>query len=174
MADDSFGSALGTTFRYQPFRGSSKKTRLLLLPLRSDGDDTDTLRCSIETVSLDKQSSSYSAISYTWGDASSRSRLSIDGQHTDVPANTIAALHSVQRCLSVRSTSLDKQPARVWIDAVSINQADHIERAHQVTLMHEIYSQASEVFICLGNDLPNELSAAAVNSVHAVFEGCMQ
>jgi hypothetical protein len=39
-----------------------------------------------------------------------------------------------------------------WADMLCINQGDIVERAHQVSLMKEIYTQASSVLVCLGDD----------------------
>lgn len=40
----------------------------------------------------------------------------------------------------------------LWIDALCINQADHIEREEQVRLMSDIYANAETVLIWLGED----------------------
>lgn len=42
----------------------------------------------------------------------------------------------------------------IWIDAVCINQADPIEKAAQISLMGDIYSNASLVIAWLGNAPP--------------------
>ena len=41
-------------------------------------------------------------------------------------------------------------PRRIWIDGICINQDDPDERAHQVSLMHSIFSHASTVLIWVG------------------------
>jgi len=38
----------------------------------------------------------------------------------------------------------------IWVDALCINQSDVIEKKAQVSRMHEIYSEAKEVFVWLG------------------------
>jgi hypothetical protein len=40
----------------------------------------------------------------------------------------------------------------LWIDAISINQADDVEKGKQVSRMADIYSEAAETIIWLGND----------------------
>jgi hypothetical protein len=41
------------------------------------------------------------------------------------------------------------RPVRLWIDAISINQQDSIEKTHQVQLMHEIYAQSEVTVVFL-------------------------
>ncbi|KAL9111053.1 MAG: hypothetical protein Q9227_004486 [Pyrenula ochraceoflavens] len=60
---------------------------------------------------------------------------------------------------------------RLWIDAVSIDQSNNLERSHQVQLMGDIYSRASSVIAWLG------LATAAdkvvfndLKDVHASFD----
>jgi hypothetical protein len=43
----------------------------------------------------------------------------------------------------------------LWVDALSINQADDDERSQQVCLMRAIYTQASSVEIWLGESFDN-------------------
>ncbi|KAL8976583.1 MAG: hypothetical protein Q9205_007436, partial [Flavoplaca limonia] len=39
---------------------------------------------------------------------------------------------------------------RIWVDAICINQNDHVEKAHQVTRMARIYTDARRVIVWLG------------------------
>lgn len=52
----------------------------------------------------------------------------------------------------------------VWADAICIDQTNKAERARQVTLMSEIYEQAQEVLVWLGNDDHGD-AQVAVNSI---------
>ncbi|MDE9440026.1 hypothetical protein EWS82_13185, partial [Staphylococcus xylosus] len=59
-------------------------------------------------------------------------------------------------CFSaLRRLRLADRPRILWIDAVSIDQHNFPERNHQVTLMSQIYSGASEVIIYLGESDDN-------------------
>lgn len=40
----------------------------------------------------------------------------------------------------------------IWIDQICINQNDHLERGHQVSIMKRIFSQAKEVIVWLGEE----------------------
>ncbi|KAL1653251.1 cell separation during budding [Didymella pomorum] len=60
----------------------------------------------------------------------------------------------------------------VWADALCINQDDLSERAHQVTLMGRIYSQAERVVVWLGSDDENIAHTAAV-ALKRIFDACV-
>ncbi|KAF2028259.1 hypothetical protein EK21DRAFT_15676, partial [Setomelanomma holmii] len=66
----------------------------------------------------------------------------IDGRQTRIRANLRDAL------LEIR---LEDRPRIVWIDALSINQADTEERNHQVKIMRDIYKGAGQVIVWLGS-----------------------
>lgn len=84
----------------------------------------------------------YAAISYTWGPASVRATIVVDGLPLDVPKSSEEALRF----------ALEAAELPVWIDAICINQLDDDERNHQVSQMKEVYSKAEEVLVWLGHD----------------------
>ncbi|CAO2655319.1 Nn.00g103830.m01.CDS01 [Neocucurbitaria sp. VM-36] len=88
----------------------------------------------------------FEALSYTWADSTGDSTLCkavfVGPQYhvLSVTSNCLAALRQFR-------TSHDRL---IWVDAICINQADQIERGHQVALMRDIYSSASRVLIYEG------------------------
>ncbi|KIM94620.1 hypothetical protein OIDMADRAFT_60396 [Oidiodendron maius Zn] len=116
-----------------------KWIRLLrLLP----GRDDDTLSC--ELFSADIHSNfKYSAISYVWGDATKKAAILCNGYNFGITYNLRDALKHIRHETDERV---------VWADAICIDQTNKAERARQVTLMSEIYEQAQEVLVWLGND----------------------
>lgn len=56
----------------------------------------------------------------------------------------------------------------LWIDALCINQADHEERNHQVQMMSQIYNNATQVCIWLGED--NDDSATAISFIREIMK----
>lgn len=90
----------------------------------------------------------FTALSYTWADEdgdSSSSNVIFLGRHWDmfpVTKNCAAALR--------RMRLLDRD-LMVWVDAICIDQGNHVERNHQVGLMTEVYSCAEQVFVYLGD-----------------------
>ncbi|KAK1829455.1 heterokaryon incompatibility protein-domain-containing protein, partial [Podospora conica] len=90
---------------------------------------------------------SFTALSYTWADEDgdrSRSCVIFLGNHWDVFPVT-------QNCAAaLRRMRLEDHDRMVWVDAICIDQGNHVERNHQVGLMTEVYSSAQGVFVYLG------------------------
>ncbi len=113
---------------YRPLKSESKEIRVLLV---GPGDDVQPVHCTIVYISLtDDARQSFETISYTWGDPKLRSTIYVDGHRLDVPASGERVLRRMRH---------SDRPRLLWLDAVSINQADLDERSQQVTIMHEIY-----------------------------------
>ncbi|KAI1876118.1 uncharacterized protein JN550_001614 [Neoarthrinium moseri] len=79
------------------------------------------------------------AISYMWGSP----------KHTDTiligDAHVLPVTASAHECLDILSDA-----KHLWIDAICINQTNHVEKSQNVGMMGEIYSQAIEVVGILG------------------------
>ncbi|EME43598.1 hypothetical protein DOTSEDRAFT_72834 [Dothistroma septosporum NZE10] len=82
----------------------------------------------------------YVALSYCWGDHKTTASVSVNGHERRVTTNLNVALQALRA----------NQIARVWADAICINQGDDYERSSQVSRMGTIYSKASKVVIWLG------------------------
>ncbi|KAB5540270.1 heterokaryon incompatibility protein-domain-containing protein [Coniochaeta sp. 2T2.1] len=67
--------------------------------------------------------------------------IRLNGQPFEVFENAGAALRRLRH---------PKKPSSLWIDAICINQTDLQERSSQVLLMQQIYGQASQVLVWLG------------------------
>ncbi|RSL71752.1 hypothetical protein CEP53_001376 [Fusarium sp. AF-6] len=121
---------------YQPIT-QDKEIRLLVLEPGTPGDE---LRCHLINTRLSWRTK-YEALSYTWGDPTITRQLNCSGRTIDVTVSLHDALSDL------------RQPRRkrlLWVDAVCINQSDNNEKAQQIRLMGEIYSQARRVLIYLG------------------------
>ena len=84
----------------------------------------------------------YDAISYVWGDPGHKVTIACDGRPFEITFNLFWAL------VRIRSVS---QPKILWADAICINQSDLQERSSEVTFMGSLYSNASRVYICMGD-----------------------
>jgi hypothetical protein len=111
---------------------------LKILPIQSDR----TIRCCLEEFSLDDKPM-YTAISYTWGSQHGTHAVLVNDISLLVPKNLWRFLDSA-RAMGVDLASW------LWIDMLSINQADISERGHQVSLMPVIFRTASLVNVWLG------------------------
>ncbi|KAI8716125.1 HET domain-containing protein [Fusarium sp. LHS14.1] len=126
---------------YQPIT-RDKEIRLLVL---EPGAPDDELKCHLVNAELSWRTR-YEALSYTWGDPAITRQLSCSGRTIDVTVSLHDALTDL------------RDPTRsrlLWVDAVCINQANNDEKAKQIQLMGDIYSQARRVLIYLGKTDPS-------------------
>jgi hypothetical protein len=87
----------------------------------------------------------YTAISYTWGDPYPQHVIEMDGTLFPIRDNLYHALQAISEL---------ERPALhyFWIDSICINQADVLERNHQVGQMKTIFSNANPVIAWLGQE----------------------
>lgn len=132
-------------YTYKPLDGPFDAIRLLLLqpaPFR-----TSPIQCQVietswrQEVARDSVGKGYSALSYTWGDTSQKSRIEIDGRYFYVTKNLEQAL---------RHLRLQRTTVRLWADSLCINQDDVEERNLHVSQMRQIYEAALQTHIFLG------------------------
>ncbi|QIW97862.1 hypothetical protein AMS68_003380 [Peltaster fructicola] len=83
----------------------------------------------------------YLALSYSWGCRLAVEQISIDG----VPFAITRHLWQALRALRSRDRSVV-----VWVDAICINQENPLDKSLQVQCMAQVYNEASEVRIWLG------------------------
>lgn len=125
-------------FHYRRLR-TARTIRLLDL---EPGAPEDPIKLTLRHVSLDKPPT-YEALSYTWGDVSDTRQVLINGKPADITVSLLSAL------LQFRHTD-PGEVRTLWADAVCINQADTTEKAAQVRMMDQIYSNARQVLVWLG------------------------
>ncbi|KAK1511125.1 uncharacterized protein CCOS01_14887 [Colletotrichum costaricense] len=89
----------------------------------------------------------YTALSYVWGSPSDTLAIYVDNHVFHATRNLHSALQHIRLFLK------PSQIIPLWIDAISINQADTVERSQQVSHMREIYTSADLVLTWLGPDL---------------------
>ncbi|KAH8197453.1 hypothetical protein TruAng_008384 [Truncatella angustata] len=86
----------------------------------------------------------YSALSYTWGPKSDGKVITIDGHAMAVTSNCESALRHIRKT---------GESTMIWVDAICIDQENIPEKGAQINQMREIYTQASDVIIWLGDQL---------------------
>lgn len=143
-----------------------------------DANQGPDILCKLSVYSLSNHPT-YSALSYTWGSPSPKATaqginadkccsITVDGQPFMVTRN----LADFLRICRISNRDLTKEP--LWIDAVCINQADMGEKTQQVRLMKQIYSQATSVFVWLGDELRNGDAARTLSLLAVVCKMCSQ
>lgn len=125
-------------FIHTPLQDHDKAIRLLrVLPDLRDG------RIQIEMRNTKRTPGTYSCLSYQWGDCQNEQCIFVNGNSLDVRKNLYDFLNAAR---------LRFQYSPLWIDALCINQHDDNEKGHQVRRMGQIYTDAAEVFVWLGNE----------------------
>lgn len=142
-------------YKYNSLDSSKGEIRLVtILPAQ---DKAARIRCQLLHITVAEAAGRYHAFSYTWGDSKNTLPITIDispdindaifsptarqERELNVTVNLEAALRRIRQ---------RENPTFYWIDAISINQANNLERAQQVTMMGEIYSEARSVVAWLG------------------------
>ena len=129
------------TYCYRPLGSSRRQIRLVELSPQAHTAWQTTLDCSIIETDLDNGHIEYEALSYVWGSDNKPYQIRVDGYALHVTSNLFSSL------LHLRS---DKEHRVLWIDAICINQACTEEREQQVSIMRDIYAQASRTIIWMG------------------------
>ncbi|KAF7535508.1 hypothetical protein G7054_g5358 [Neopestalotiopsis clavispora] len=106
----------------------------------------------------------YTALSYTWGSSKKAASIKINGLLFGVSANVNDALDAIVP----RATQTGRF---LWVDQICINQADDADRSRQVGYMKNIYENAAEVYIWLGEPGDNhELAVKVLQSWQSNFK----
>jgi Heterokaryon incompatibility protein (HET) len=103
------------------------------------------------------------ALSYSWGNEQPTESIQIIAQNIPCIMPIIPNLEAALRQL--------RHPDRnvvLWVDAICINQADKVEKSHQVPKMAEIYSEAANVRVWLGKE--ENKSELALKFIHQILD----
>lgn len=146
--------------KYRPLRNGTD-VRLIEFPTYTKSKENVPNDVHIKLFKVDlRKAPDYKALSYCWGDSSNKVNILVNGETFAVTRNLYTALLQLQ--------SANRY---LWVDAICINQEDATERAIQVLLMRQIYSQASSVIAWLGETQENTVAALATI---LFFEHCWE
>lgn len=99
----------------------------------------------MQAVSLHRDQPQYLALSYCWTDAEPSCQVLINKVVAMVRPNLYAFLQRMRT---------EQREDWTFIDALYINQNNKVERNDQVTLMGDIYTNANNVIVLLGEKEP--------------------
>ncbi|EPE29819.1 WW [Glarea lozoyensis ATCC 20868] len=123
---------------YQPLDSANGEIRLLDVHPAKNQDAA--LVCKLRHAYL-SNNPDYECLSYVWGREEGGTDIDLDQTAFRVFENCEAALRNLRQPKRVRT---------LWIDAICINQRDNDEKGAQVRRMEDIYRQARQVCIWLG------------------------
>ena len=136
---------------YIPLHPEQREIRFFEL---APGSYDDDLAITLHVGSLTQELPQYYALSYAWGnDVSPRTAL-VNHKSMLIGQNLDGALRHLRCGLT--------EPAKMWVDAICINQHDIEERSSQVLLMKDIYTSAERVLIYLGYEEPQDAEFTAL------------
>ncbi|OJJ40152.1 hypothetical protein ASPWEDRAFT_22358 [Aspergillus wentii DTO 134E9] len=140
------------SYRYAPVAES--EIRLVTITEAEQGK----LEATIQHVDLDPEDPlKYTALSYCWGNPTSRIDVPCDGKLLSITASLHEALCEIIH-FSPNKT--------LWIDQICINQEDNADKSAQVKKMNLIYDKAETVLAWLGP--ASKSTALGVNFVKKV------
>jgi hypothetical protein len=121
-------------FIHEPLRDPHNEIRLVLI--QASEDRNHAVECTVSTYAL-PEAPPYVAISYTWGDMTKKCMIRINDKEIRVGYNSWLVLWQAR---------LHRIAQYLWIDILSIDQANDYEKSIQVGLMGTIYQTAT--FVC--------------------------
>ena len=127
-------------FTYDPLELEVGYIRLLTL--QPSPDPLADIECTIAHEATSQ--ANYTALSYTWGSVEEKQFITLNRCSFAVTRNLFVALQHLRS---------GNESLTLWIDAICINQQDVDERTHQVRQMVEIYKNAIQVFIWMGEEI---------------------
>lgn len=145
-------------FHYAPLDTNRKEIRILRIhPACSS---TTRIECTVLHVSLgSSRKPKYETVSYCWGDAATKATIILNSRLMETTSSAASALQRMR---------LPDRTRAIWIDAICINQADDVEKSHQVAFMADIYSHTSRNLVWLGPD--DDHTKAALAAISDVIE----
>ncbi|KAE8454201.1 hypothetical protein EG329_005126 [Mollisiaceae sp. DMI_Dod_QoI] len=152
-------------YQYFPLQHPNSIRLLSLHP----AEEQSPIHISLSEVRL-QDAGSYEALSYSWatedGDCERSSQIICSGASIYITKNCEAALRRLRDLNSERT---------LWVDAICINQGNDGERGHQVGIMRDIYSHATQTLIWLGEASKgrNKETNLPVSTVFLEFLGQM-
>lgn len=154
------------TFEYEPFTDVAGQIRLL----RFDRVDEPGTRLSITLETFEISTSpSFTALSYVAGSSSQDETIECNGKQASITKNANTALCTLRSWLrTYRDEYL--RVSWIWIDAISVNQADPAEKSAQIRLMKDIFGLAEQVVVYFGapqQSDPNDAFIAIARSFGA-------
>ncbi|OQO03798.1 hypothetical protein B0A48_10438 [Cryoendolithus antarcticus] len=164
--------ALSLMYEYGP-RVDSNTARLVVLKQRIEADEAIYVHL-LQVPFVDLASYRYEALSYDGSAGEPSKTIFLEDLYTQRPADPARAL--LGKRIRVKPNLYSalyhlrswKKDLKIWVDALCINQGDHIEKTAQVARMSEIYWKAKRVLVWLGP--PEPTTARAMRFLHTVSQ----
>jgi hypothetical protein len=150
-------------FKYDRLNWATNEIRLI--QIIQDGTTEDgPVSCALVQVSLQDRPE-FIALSYAWGDNTKNKIMLLDGKQMKITTSLDVALRHLR---SSQGQGRDFGFRRIWVDALSINQQDELEKTWQVQQMSRIFKAAEYTLVWLGTEADaSEMAMRTVRSLGA-------
>lgn len=156
----SWAPVLRKKHRYRRLPSNERVIRVL--QLEPYDPTTDRPRCYLHDYQLSaEQCPPFNAVSYSWGSPVLSEEEIETGRNSPTPdffheiecnGASWMVTQSLYELLEEFSKQEKLRGQLLWVDALCIDQTDPDEKAHQISLMGEIYARAAQVIVWLGKD----------------------
>lgn len=177
------GERVTDKITYKDLEGESFRV-LILLPAP---EPYYPLICKLDTWPLNDRGETrqYAALSYFWGSDGHNGRIYFLGDNDDEPgvsnpdrwgsaarrATSVRIRNNLFRALlRLRSHGKGAQKVALWVDFLCINQANSVEKTQQLSRMVNIYNNASNVCIWLGESDRDKRSDEAMAFIPTLMD----
>jgi Heterokaryon incompatibility protein (HET) len=156
---------------YQVLDPPGNAIRLLTL---MPGQFSDDIYLSIihEKVQ-DEKRTSYECLSYTWGSATQAQEKVYISQESPVNGSDVDSLQflyvRINLLTALKYIRLPDAPRVIWIDAICIDQGNITEKGREVARMGQIYNNAMQVLVWLGEE--DESTPMALETIERLSAG---
>lgn len=154
-------------YRYDRLNWANSEIRLVqILPYETNEGDPEhcLVRCTIIQASLE-DIPEYIALSYAWGDNTKNKTILLNGRRMEITTSLDVALRHLQ---SSGTKGHNFGARRIWVDALSINQDDELEKTWQVQQMSQIFQKAEYTLVWLGTEAnASDMAVRTVRSLGA-------
>ena len=158
-------------YQYKPLSHPRAIRLITIKPVNENSPETySPIQCQLHEVILDEHPK-YVALSYAWESAQGDMPIVCDGALLTVTKNCVAALRRIR-------ASQASGIARVWVDAICINQEKSDvaleEKKRQLDIMGEIYKEAAQVTAWLGeHDASSKLVFNFLQDIAHVYQSSL-
>ncbi|KAH8704372.1 heterokaryon incompatibility protein-domain-containing protein, partial [Phaeosphaeriaceae sp. PMI808] len=129
-------------YQHQPL--DLTKQQIRLITVRRSPENGPIINCIMKVFDL-SDVPPYTALSYTWGPATPKRTVHINGRELQIRKNLFDFLWEFRNL-----EDLESSDQYIWIDQIVIDQSNYGERSHQVQMMRLIYKGAESVIAWLG------------------------
>lgn len=144
-------------FIHEPLNDPGAEIHLMHVDLFGESDDE--IECTISTHAV-VDAPPYTAISYTWGNMNPKQTIKLNGKRLCIGYNSWLVLWQ---------TRLHQLTNLLWIDVLSIEQGNYVEKSIQVGMMGSTYKAAVYTFVSLGSHADDSKLLAEQIRTHADF-----